>query len=118
MGRKNGKERLNVLKKWNIDFPLFLKHQIEKGQNTLISVGKLLRMTNMFETLVQCKCGEVIGLVSEILKVMKEMYPDGICCSKCDPEQLKRLRKMGYPLVKFDHSALIGYILRSSEEKV
>jgi hypothetical protein len=117
-GEKNGKEILNVLKKWNIDFPLFLKHQIEKGQNTLISVGKLLRMANMFETLVQCKCGEVIGLVSEILKVMKEMYPDGIRCPKCDPEQLKRLRKMGYPLVKIDHSALIEYILRSSEEKV
>lgn len=117
-GEKDGKEILNILKKWKIDFPLFLKHQIEKGQNILIGVGKLLEMANMFENLVQCKCGEVIGLGSEILKVMKEMYPDGIRCSKCDPEQLKRLRKIGYPLVKIDYSVLIEYGLRSSEEKV
>lgn len=116
-GEKYGKEILGIIKKWNIDFPLFLKHQKEKGQNILVGVGKLLGLANMCENLVQCKCGEVIGLSSEILEVMKKLYPNGIQCSKCDPEQLKRLRKAGYPLVRIDHSALIEYKLRYTKEK-
>jgi len=116
-GEKDGKEILNILKKWNINFPLFLKHQIEKGQNILIGVGKLLGLADIFENLVQCKCGEVIGLGSEILKVMRKLYSDEILCSRCDPEQLKRLRGMGYPLVEIDHSALIEYKLRCLKGK-
>lgn len=116
-GEKVGKEILAVLRKWNINFPLFLQNQIDKGQNVLIGVGKLLGLADMHENLIQCKCGEVMGLSSDLLKVMKKMYPDGVQCPKCDPEQLKRLREMGYPLVKIDHSVMLENILRSLKEK-
>jgi len=115
-GKKDGKEILTILKKWDIDFQLFLKHQIEKGQNVLIAVGKLLGLADMHENLVQCKCGEVMGFGSEIFEVMKKLYPDGIRCSRCDSKQLKRLRDIGYPVVKIDHSALIEYRLRYPKE--
>jgi len=117
-GEKLGKEILGILKKWNIDFPLFLKHQEEKGQNILIAVGKLLGLADTYEKLVQCKCGEVLGLNSEILKVMEKLYPEGIRCPKCDPEQLNRLRKMGYQIKKTDYSALIEHMLRSSRKDI
>lgn len=71
-----------------------------------------------YEKLVQCKCGEVLGLNSEILKVMEKLYPEGIRCPKCDPEQLNRLRKMGYQIKKTDYSTLIEHMLRSSRKDI
>ena len=116
-GEKCGREILEVLKKWNIDLSQFFQHQIGKGQNVLTGVGKLLGLADVHENLVQCKCGEVLGFSSDFLKVMKKLYPDGIKCSNCDPEQLQRLKEMGYQLKKVDYSTILEYKLRHSKEK-
>lgn len=117
-GEETGKELLEVLKKWNISLPSFIQHQLEKGQNVLIAVGKLLQMATTFSTLLQCKCGEVMEFPSsEALEIFKSVSPAGIQCEKCDPGLLKRLEKNGHPLKKIDDSTMFEYRMRHQKEK-
>lgn len=111
-GEELGNEILNILKKWNIDLARFIQHQVDKGQNVLIAIGKMLGLADSYSVLVQCKCGEVMGFSSDFFKVIRTLYPDGkIQCDRCDPTQIERLRKLGYPLVRLDYSVVTRYLL-------
>ncbi len=116
-GEETGREILVIVKKWSIDFSRFLQNQIEKGQNVLTGVGKMLGLADIYDNLVQCECGEIMGFRSDFFKVMRRLYPDGIRCSKCDPEQLSLLKEIGYRLVKVDYSAMMERKLRDSKGK-
>ncbi len=116
-GEKTGKELQELLKKWNIDFPRFIEHQLEKGQNVLIGTGRLLEMPIMYGKLVQCKCGEVMGFSPEFLTVMRTLYPDTIPCKKCDPDQFNKLAKIGYPMNHIDYSTLFEFSIRQRQKK-
>jgi hypothetical protein len=116
-GEELGNEILNTLKKWNINLARFIQHQVDKGQNVLIGIGKMLGLADSYSVLVQCKCGEVMGFSSDFFEVIRTLYPDGkIQCDRCDPTQIERLRKLGYPLVRLDHSAVIRYSLEHPRE--
>jgi len=116
-GEELGDEVLRILKKWNINLTKFIQHQMNKGQNVLIGVGKMLGLSDLFDILVQCRCGEVMGFRSDSFEIFRTLYPDGrIMCNKCDPTQVERLRKLGQPVVRFDHSALLGYTMDRFEK--
>lgn len=83
-GDKLGKEILEVIEKWKINFKNFLNHQKSKGQNLMIGVSKLLYLADSGDQLVQCTCGEVMGFNDKILEAMKKVYLNGIKCDKCD----------------------------------
>jgi len=83
----------------------------------LIGIGKMLGLADSHSVLVQCKCGEATGFSSDFFEVIRTLYPDGkIQCDRCDPTQIERLRKLGYPLVRLDHSAVIRYSLEHPGE--
>ena len=116
-GEKTAEEILRLLKKWNIDFTKFVQHQLNKGQNVLIGVGKMLGLSDTYDVIVQCDCGEVMGFTSDYIEIFRKLYPDGrIQCDRCDPRQFERLEKMGHHLVRIDHSVLSRYMLSDSRE--
>ncbi len=94
-GDQAGRQILDFVKKWNVDFPKLLTRLDQKGQNYLSGVGIALGLQDMFDHVEQCSCGEVFGLSKALAVQLRTLYRDEkLRCPGCDPEFSTKIRKL------------------------
>lgn len=90
-----GKEILGIISKWEIDLLNLINRLSEKGQNVLSGIGIALGLTDTYEYVTQCSCGEIVACSKATADSLIGMYEDGkIQCKVCDPTYAEKLRKI------------------------
>lgn len=84
-----------VFRKYNLDLFKLIGCCEKKGQDIRIATGHILAMPTMFDVIIQCECGEVMGFKSGIYKELAKLYSGGkIKCKRCDPNHHEKVMKV------------------------
>jgi len=94
-GDELGKEILDFIHKWHVDFPKFLVRLEQKGQNYLSGVGVALSFQDKFDHVEQCSCGDLMGLPKQLADQLRALSSDGkLKCKFCDTELESKIRNL------------------------
>jgi len=73
-------------------------------------------MQDMYDVLVQCTCGEVMGFSSEIYNAVVKLYGNNkIKCKRCDPKHREKLEKAMFQLGREGRIARINLPTRDED---
>jgi hypothetical protein len=91
---KEAKDIEKVFRENDLDLFKLMECCDRKGQSILTAAGYVLAMKDRGDVLVQCECGEVMGLPAQMYKELAKLYDKGkIQCKRCDPRHAEKLMK-------------------------